>query len=347
MPWGPDADCGPRKPPGLQQHTLPRGTGGWLPAAPALGLGAAPTPQAAGPQRSDHTLPVAPARPAHGPRAPCPWYHQAPPRPQTPRRCLEEAAGGQGGARSRLGITGLRFLLEQNNYSPHRGPEFPERCARRQLGPSPKADERLWSRSGGGLGWRAGRSPPKRQSPGAGPGCCGPSRIDGHHTARSRARPAGAAPAPRLVPGGGGEGADSHRGSQGTPRSGHCQHTRPPAQPADAPGTTGPDPPTGPGPAPPLGASAPSGPSVATEDAVWAVDWRAGWRGALGERCPGRTSRTWDPECHLLRRRVAAVTASELPGEQAARRRGRAQGSREEEAEGMPHCGGGVATEAE
>lgn len=99
--------------------------------------------------------------------------------------------------------------------------------------------------------------------------------------------------------------------------------------------------------APPLGASAPSGPSVATEDAVWAVDWRAGWRGALGERCPGRTSRTWDPECHLLRRRVAAVTASELPGEQAARRRGRAQGSREEEAEGMPHCGGGVATEAE
>lgn len=204
MPWGPDADCGPRKPPGLQQHTLPRGTGGWLPAAPALGLGAAPTPQAAGPQRSDHTLPVAPARPAHGPRAPCPWYHQAPPRPQTPRRCLEEAAGGQGGARSRLGITGLRFLLEQNNYSPHRGPEFPERCARRQLGPSPKADERLWSRSGGGLGWRAGRSPPKRQSPDAGPGCCGPSRMDGHHTARSRARPAGAAPAPRLVPGGGG-----------------------------------------------------------------------------------------------------------------------------------------------
>lgn len=99
--------------------------------------------------------------------------------------------------------------------------------------------------------------------------------------------------------------------------------------------------------APPLGASAPSGPSVATEDAVWAVDWRAGWRGALGERCPGRTSRTWDPECHLLRRRVAAVTASELRGEQAARRRGRAQGSREEEAEGMPHCGGGVATEAE
>lgn len=99
--------------------------------------------------------------------------------------------------------------------------------------------------------------------------------------------------------------------------------------------------------APPLGASAPSGPSVATEDTVWAVDWRAGWRGALGERCPGRTSRTWDPECHLLRRRVAAVTASELRGEQAARRRGRAQGSREEEAEGMPHCGGGVATEAE
>lgn len=34
---------------------------------------------------------------------------------------------------SRLGITGLHFLLEQNNYSLHRGPEFPESNVGRQL----------------------------------------------------------------------------------------------------------------------------------------------------------------------------------------------------------------------
>lgn len=289
-----------------------------------------------------HALPMAPVHPARGTTKPhpAPRHRGAAWRRRQVGRA-EPAAGSELQAFASFWNKIITALTEDpSSLSAVRDASW-DRPQRQMSGSGPGREEEE--------GWAGARGEAPRSVRARAPGLGAAAPVGWTGTTRHgvRARPVGAAPAPRLVPGGGGEGADAHRGSQGTPRSGRCQHTRPPAQPADAPGTTGPDPPTGPGPAPPLGASAPSGPSVATEDAVWAVDWRAGWRGALGERCPGRTSRTWDPECHLLRRRVAAVTASELRGEQAARRRGRAQGSREEEAEGMPHCEGGVATEAE
>lgn len=131
------------------------------PEARPLGLGAAPSPA------GTRGLPAG---------CPPPRRAAAAQPSLTPRRCPEEAAGGQDGARSRLRITALRFLLEQNDYSPRRGPEFSERHAGRQLRPSPKAGERFRSESQGAgrPGRGAEQSARTRRSPGPGRGALAP-----------------------------------------------------------------------------------------------------------------------------------------------------------------------------